>query len=107
MRYVLVVLLVATLPPAVIWWYLVHPFVDFWRRLGPRVALWIVGTSMVSLMVVLVLVRRRLVGADLGTSWPLFALGVASFGAGIFMGLKRRRYLTNRILSGVPRTRPG
>ena len=101
-RYVLAVLLVATIPPAIIWWYIIHPFVGFWRRLGPRVTNWIVGVSMVALMVVLGLGRRWLVGADLGTNWILVGLGLACFSVAIFIGLKRKRFLTTRILAGVP-----
>ncbi|HSG07901.1 MAG TPA: isoprenylcysteine carboxylmethyltransferase family protein [Longimicrobiales bacterium] len=101
-RYTLAVLLVATIPPAVIWWYLVHPFVGFWRRLGPRWTLAIVGVSMVSLMVALGSARRSLVGADLGTNWVLAGLGLVCFGIAAGMGLKRKRHLTTRILAGVP-----
>ena len=105
-RYVLAVLIVATIPPAVIWWYVVHPFVDFWRRLGPRITNSIVGIGMVSLMVALGMARHRLVGADLGTKPPLIVLGVALFAVAIYIGLKRRRYLTNKILMGVPELDP-
>ena len=101
-RYVLAVLLVATVPPSVIWWYLVHPLVGFWRRLGARATLWIVGVTMVALMVVLGMARARLVGADLGTNMPLAGLGLACFAAAITIGVKRRRYLTTRILAGIP-----
>ena len=101
-RYILAVLVVATIPPAVIWWFIVHPFVDFWRRLGPRITNSIVGVGMVSLMVALGLARQRLVGRDLGTNWYLVGLGLVFFGAAIFIGLKRRRFLTKRILAGVP-----
>jgi len=106
-RYILAVLLVATIPPAVIWWYLVHPFVAFWRRLGPRWTLWIVGVLMVSLMLALGAIRHRLVGADLGTNWLLVALGVAFAVVAVLIGVKRRRYLTTRILSGVPELQEG
>jgi protein-S-isoprenylcysteine O-methyltransferase Ste14 len=101
-RYGLAVIMIATIPPAVIWWYIVHPFVGFWRRLGPRVTNWIVGVTMVALMVVLGLERRWLVGADLGMNWILAGLGIVCFGVAIAMGLKRKRYLTMRILAGVP-----
>jgi protein-S-isoprenylcysteine O-methyltransferase Ste14 len=101
-RYVFAVLLVATIPPAVIWWYLVHPFVRFWRRLGPRVTLGVVGVAMVALMVALGMARDRLVGADLGTHWPLASTGVVCIGIALVMALGRRRYLTTRILAGFP-----
>lgn len=101
-RYIFAVLLVATIPPGVIWWYLVHPFVAFWRRLGPRWTLWIVGVLMVSLMLALGALRHRLMGADLGTNWFLVALGVAFAVIAVLIGLKRKRYLTTPILSEGP-----
>jgi len=107
---VLAVLVVATVPPGIVWWYVVHPFVGFWRRLGPRVTLWVVGITMVALMAVLGVARAWLVGADLGTNWVLAALGVACLAIAIAVGIKRRRYLTKRILAGIPelaRDEPG
>ncbi|NIR38152.1 MAG: hypothetical protein GWO22_19870, partial [Actinobacteria bacterium] len=47
-RYVAAVLLVAMLPPGVAWWLVVHPFVRFWRRLGPAWTLTIVGTASIA-----------------------------------------------------------
>ena len=35
-RYVIGVLLIVGVPPAVIFWLLIHPFVGFWRRVGRR-----------------------------------------------------------------------
>lgn len=101
-RYYIGVLLVVGVPPAVIWWFLIHPFVGFWRRVGVGVSLTVVSVLMVGLMVALVFFRDTLLGSDLGTIWPLAIVGVALFVVSGTMAAKRKRYLTFNILSGAP-----
>lgn len=101
-RYVIALLTVIGLPPAIVWWYLIHPFVGFWRRVGPAVTLSTVGVLMVGAMGGLALMRTRLVGTDLGTDWTRAGLGVGLMLTSAWMGARRRRYLTFRILAGVP-----
>ena len=33
-RYILALIAIISFPPAVGWWYVAHPFVRFWRKLG-------------------------------------------------------------------------
>jgi len=33
-RYVLAVMLVISLPPAIAYWFVIHPFAALWRRVG-------------------------------------------------------------------------
>jgi len=101
-RYIVGVFLVVWLPPAVVWWIIVHPFVAFWRRLGAKLALSVVAVMMVALALALVPLRDALLGRDLGTSWPLVGLAAALLAVAGVMAIKRRRYLTYRILHGVP-----
>jgi len=101
-RYVFAVLLMIGLPPGVLMWFFVHPFIGFWRRLGARLSLTINITLMIAGAVGLWFVRTPLLGADLGTSWPLVALGVCLAAVAARIGLARRKYLTTRILVGMP-----
>lgn len=101
-RYVVAVLVVTWLPPALVWWLVVHPFVDFWRRIGPRLTLWFLGTLTTVAIVGLTLVRGRLVGPDLGTHAPVVLLALVLFVASAAIARVRRRQLTMRILAGVP-----
>lgn len=101
-RYILGVLLVVGLPPGITWWFVVHPFVGFWRRLGARATMVVMIVFFAVSLVGLVLIRDRLLGPDLGLSWPLFGLGVALCLVAAFIGWKRKKYLTMRILAGVP-----
>jgi protein-S-isoprenylcysteine O-methyltransferase Ste14 len=104
-RYVVgVVLLVAT-PPGVLLWFVIHPFVGFWRRLGPVWTYVVLSVPVIAMMLGLYLARDTLLGADLGTSVPLIVLAVACLVPGMLIARKRRRYLTKKILSGVPELR--
>jgi len=101
-RYILGVLLMIGLPPGVAWWFLVHPFVGLWRRLGARGTM--IGMTLYFVVSVsgLYMIRDLLLGPDLGLQWPLVVLGVVLAAAAIFIGVKRKKYLTMRILAGVP-----
>jgi len=100
--YVLGLVVVGAMPPAIVWWFLVHPFIDFWRRIGVRGTLWTVGVLMVGAMVGLWFLRAPLVGRDLGTDWLRFGLGAVLLVVSGVIAVKRRRHLTFRILAGVP-----
>jgi protein-S-isoprenylcysteine O-methyltransferase Ste14 len=105
-RYVFGLFIVVGMPPAIVWWFLVHPFIGFWRRVGVKGTLWTVAVLMVGLMVGLWFVRAPLLGRDLGTDWVRFGVGIALMVASGIMAVKRRRHLTLRILAGVPELRP-
>ncbi len=101
-RYILAVLLVVGLPPGLLMWFIVHPFVGFWRGLGIRISLVTNAAVMVASAVCLWFLRASLLGLDLGTNWPLVGLGLALGVVAIRMGFAHRKYLTFRILVGVP-----
>ena len=101
-RYVVGVLLVVVLPPAVIWWFLVHPFVDFWRRLGHRFTLAMMIAVAVAGAAALWPLRHALLGRDLGTSPVTVSVAVVLLAVSIRIALLRRPHLTTRILAGVP-----
>jgi protein-S-isoprenylcysteine O-methyltransferase Ste14 len=100
-RYWIGVLLVVSMPAAILWWFVVHPLIRFWRRMGARRALWAVGTPMLGITVGLIPLRDALLGRDLGTHRSLVALATLLAAAGTAMGLWRRRHLTQRMLSGL------
>jgi len=101
-RYVLAVLLVVGLPPGVAWWFVVHPFVGFWRQLGARTTMVVMVVFFAVSVAGLALIRDRLLGPDLGLQWLLVGLGVALCVVAGLIGWKRKKYLTMRILAGVP-----
>lgn len=104
-RYVLAVLIWATFPPAVLFWYLVHPFVGYWRRVGgPAQTYLVVGP--ICLLVVGVLLRwNPVAGTDLGMNPFLFGAGFSLWIGSWFIERKVRKQLDFRTLAGVPELR--
>ena len=101
-RYVIAVLLVVTLIPAIAAWYVIHPFTRFWRRLGTVASFSVIYSVLISGCVLLWEFRAALVGPDLGFRPWLMLLAVPAAALGIWIARARRRFLTQRILVGVP-----
>ncbi len=105
-RYYVALFVVVAMPSGFLFWFLIHPWTGFWRRLGHAWTYWIVGTLMAALMVGLVLIRHRLLAVEYGTRWPLIALAVVLFAAASVIALKRRKLLTTKVLVGLPQLAP-
>ena len=101
-RYVIAVLLVVSLIPAISAWYVIHPFTRFWRRLGTVASFSIIYSLLISGCVLLWEFRAALVGSDLGFRPWLMLLAVPAAVLGVRIARARRRHLTQRILVGVP-----
>jgi protein-S-isoprenylcysteine O-methyltransferase Ste14 len=106
-RYWIAVVGVVGLVPAVAYWYVIHPFVLFWRRVGMRL------TYGVMALVYLVLgglawhFRNRILGRDLGTNWWIIALGAVLYAVALLIERACRKHLTFRTLAGVPELEEG
>jgi protein-S-isoprenylcysteine O-methyltransferase Ste14 len=101
-RYIVALVLLVGFPPGILLWFLIHPFAAFWRRLGPVWTYIIVSVPALSVSAALLLVRRRLLAVEYGTTYLLIALAVVSLAGTIVIALKRRKHLTARILAGIP-----
>ena len=75
-RLVLAVLLLATGPPAVTYWFIIHPWAHSWRRRGVRTTYFIVTPPLIVLAVALFRWHEPLLGRDLDFSWPATSIGV-------------------------------
>lgn len=101
-RYVLGVLLIVGLPPAVAFWLLVHPLAEFWRKLGPVATYAAVGSASVALGGVAYRFRGILMGVDLGTNWLLIVLGILLYVLSAWISVLTRRQLDLRTFVGLP-----
>lgn len=101
-RYVVAVLLVTFVPPGLAWWFIVHPFVDFWRRVGVKPTLSVVGVVGVAGVAALMPFRDRLLMDDFGTRPVLVAMALVLMAGATWLAVLRKRHLTMRILAGVP-----
>jgi protein-S-isoprenylcysteine O-methyltransferase Ste14 len=101
-RWVIAVLLMVSLPPAIGGWYLIHPFTRFWRRLGTVASFSIIYSLLIASGVLLWHFRSLLVGRDLGFQPLLLVPAVPAAVIGGYVAKRRRKHLNQRILVGVP-----
>ncbi len=102
LRYWIAVLLVISLPGAMAYWFVIHPFAAFWRRLGARRALGLVMTMLALSMVGLFVIRDALLLRDLGFNVLTFSLGVVLYASTILLQFKVSQKLSRKTLVGVP-----
>lgn len=105
LRYVFAVLLLVSLPAAILFWLIVHPFIGFWRRVSPATTFAVTFSLMGVLGAILYVFRDELVGRDLGTHWWLFALGLLGYLISAGVDIRVRTHLRLRTLVGVPELR--
>jgi len=101
-RYVFGVLLVIAMPPGILWWFLVHPFVSFWRRVGGWQTVTIMMVLGMAIAAALFTVRDALLLTDYGTHTALIVIAAVLMTGSIRLALLRKKHLTNRILVGLP-----
>lgn len=101
-RYVMGVLMAVTVPPAVIYWFVVHPFAGFWRRLGTRTSFTILGIGYAAALYGCWLMRDTMMGRDLGTNWWLIVPGLVLYLAAAQISVAVNRHLKFRTLVGIP-----
>ncbi|MGA9624656.1 MAG: isoprenylcysteine carboxylmethyltransferase family protein [Bryobacteraceae bacterium] len=105
-RHVLTLLMLMFMPGAVLFWFLVHPFIRFWRRLGLRRALAIYYTLMAAFVAGVFLLRKTLLAVDFGTNPVLIAVAVPMLAASIVLRRKISRHLRFSTLGGLPELAP-
>ncbi|MGD2217804.1 MAG: isoprenylcysteine carboxylmethyltransferase family protein [Gemmatimonadales bacterium] len=105
-RYIVALLAVMSYPPAVGWWYLTHPFVGCWRRLGRPLFYTVVTIGSFIIMGAIYLVREPLLAVEYGTDRALWPLVVLFYGTSIYIEVRCRKYLKTKILIGVPELAP-
>lgn len=105
-RYIAAILLVVSIPPAILYWFVAHPFAHVWRRLSPWITYSVLSLVFLLTMGVLIVLRDPLVGADLGFHPLLFLPALALYGLAIVIEVHCRKHLTFKILAGVPELSP-
>ncbi|MCI0489401.1 MAG: hypothetical protein L0229_22640 [Blastocatellia bacterium] len=105
-RYYLALMSLIYWSAVIPFWLLIHPFIEFWRRLGYRLTYAINFTVMAILGAVIFLFRGRLLSIEFGTSYFLIALAVLIYSLAVGVYFKRRKHLTKAILSGLPELAP-
>jgi len=105
-RYYVALLLVVTLPPALLFWLVVHPFASFWRRLGAGWTHCLVWPVIILGMAALFTQRGWLLRVEYGTRAMLVFAGAVLIGLSGWMLVRLRRHLTLAIQMGMPELSP-
>ena len=101
-RYVIALLMLLCAPPALLIWFLIHPFVSVWRRLG-------VVPSYLFFIGLMILLgwgiwqsRAWLMRIEYGSHLGLFGLALLFVGVATALGFTRKRRLDWLAVIGVP-----
>ncbi len=105
-RYYLALLYTVLLPPTLLTWLVIHPFIKFWRRVGLFWTYVMVTAVVCPGVAGLFLMRRTLLAVEFGTSWPLLALGVLGVAVAVRLRVSLHRHFSNQQLMGLPELAP-
>jgi len=100
--YWLALVTVIAVPPFAVFWFFVHPFTSFWRKLGPAKAYPTLFAVVVVIMVIMYQFRAPLLRIHFAVTWPLTALAITLFAASMFIGVLCVPRLGHAGLLGLP-----
>jgi len=87
-------------------WFIIHPFIHTWRRLGPAKTYLIVAATVLAMMAVLFAVRQPLLSVRFGGR-PAFAIaGGLLLAASLAIGVAMKRRFPIAVLLGLPEVSP-
>jgi len=99
---VLAALMLAALPAALLFWFLIHPFAAFWRGLGPIVSYTAVSAVCLAVVAAIWSAREELMATHFGYRPLNVAIGGALLAAGALWDWRVLRKLTLPVLAGLP-----
>ena len=105
-RYVLALLAVMSYPMAVGWWYITHPLIDFWRKLGRPVFYTLVTLVSFAIMAAIYMVREPILSVEYGTNRALWPLVVLFYGFSVWVEIRCRKHLKTKSVGGSPELDP-
>lgn len=106
LRYAIAVMLVVAIPAAIAYWFLIHPFVRVWRRVGPKLTYTVVCSLLAVLMAIIFSCRGRLLAVDYGLNPALAAIGLALLILSVWFKVKLTKELPVNVLIGLPELTP-
>jgi protein-S-isoprenylcysteine O-methyltransferase Ste14 len=99
--YYAAAVVVSSMPPALLYWYLIHPFAAAWRRLGKAPTFFVVGAICLALVAWLFTLRARFLAVHWGYHWALAVPGAALYLLAVLGERRIRRQLKLPILVGA------
>jgi protein-S-isoprenylcysteine O-methyltransferase Ste14 len=105
-RYNLALIMVVVVAPVPLIWLLIHPFVRFWRRVGPGWTYGVVGSLWALAMVGLFLRHHALLAVEFGSNYYLTALGLLLVAVSTWLGVVWFRRMRFSTIMGLPELAP-
>jgi protein-S-isoprenylcysteine O-methyltransferase Ste14 len=105
-RYWVGVIAIAFGTGALLFWFSIHPFIGFWRRVGPIRTLVLHYAAVFVLAACVIWQRERILVADYGTHWPLLVVAAILLVISVFLRSQQARVFGNRLLLGIPELSP-
>lgn len=105
-RYTVALAEVLMVPGALLYWFSIHPFVGFWRKVGIRRTLAIHMAGAALLAWLLFLIRGWLLAVDFGFNPVLAGVSVPLFVFSVRLRKRLARHLTLKTLTGFPELDP-
>ncbi len=105
-RYWIALLVVAGAPGMFVYWFSMHPFIRFWRKLDPRLTVALHFGLILALAMLVVLLRERILAVDFGTQPVLAISGATLLIWAAVLKIHINRQLSNRTLTGLPELDP-
>lgn len=105
-RYYLALVVLVSVPGAVLFWFPIHPFAAFWRRAGAGFAYLVGFGVMIAAGVLLFLFRGPLLAVDFGASRATAGAGVVLLVISAVVRQQWRKQLKISILFGLPELAP-
>jgi protein-S-isoprenylcysteine O-methyltransferase Ste14 len=101
-RYYIALFMLISTPQALIYWLIIHPFVDLWRRVGKGMTYTVLIVMYVACGYLLWSVRGPLLAVEYGTNQWLWLPAIAFYFAAVWIQVRIKKLLTFKIMAGVP-----
>jgi protein-S-isoprenylcysteine O-methyltransferase Ste14 len=101
-RYYVALFVVASAPGVFLFWFSIHPFVQFWRRVGPRLTLTIHCALIALLAAGVFLARDSVLAVEYGANPVLVGLAAVLLVVALVIRVHIHRVFGNRLLVGLP-----
>ena len=105
-RYILALFMLMALPCAILYWFIIHPFANFWRRHGAFKTQLFCSVVLLAVCAIVFLLREPLLGFDFGFHWSLAGPGLLIFVIGLYFEYRCRKHLKLSTLLGGPELSP-
>ena len=105
-RYYIALFLVLIMPGVFLFWFSIHPFVRFWRKVGARRTLAIHYGLILVLAAALFQIRAPLLSVEFGASPVLMLLAAPIFVLAILLRMQLSKRLPTKVLMGLPELAP-